>query len=158
LKNADGTVWIANDRIAFRDLFYVLGSGLISIMDKEGNIRIVNEILNEWEISAIGLRSPTNDPMDPDGQITVRLYSKPESGANTFNKSVNSVKEGLFKIDTTLGLRRLSDAPDPNDDYIIIYKDNQGDLYTINLYSNTLTNWTQNRNRTWTDKELLKNS
>jgi hypothetical protein len=154
LINANGTVWIARDRMSFRGDFYIPGSGLLAIMDRDGNVHIANNDWNEWDVSPIGLSSPTRDPMEPGGQMIVRLYGKPKDDQTG---ELASIKVGLYEVDTTLGFRRLSNAPDPEDD-IYIYKDSRGDLYTINLYSNTLTNLTQNQYRTWTDVELKKNS
>jgi hypothetical protein len=92
-----------------RESDYLPGSGLLALMDKDGNVSIANDILNELDVSPIGLSSPTSDPIDEKGQIAVRLYGKQ-----------NSEKDGLYyMVDTTLGLKRLPYAPDPKDNLII---------------------------------------
>jgi hypothetical protein len=96
--------------------------------------------------------------------MVVRLYGIPQIDINGHSHSDpdylythNLEADTYYMADTAFGLKRLPNAPDSND-YLRIYKDNQGDLYSIRIYSNTLTNLTQNRYKTWTDVELLKNS
>lgn len=67
----------------------------------------------------------------------------------------DSDKDGFYEVTQELKLKRLAKAPDRQHD-LKLYWDGQGDIYTIHKYSNTLTNWTQNRSKTWTDLELLK--
>ncbi|MFB0840823.1 hypothetical protein [Paenibacillus oleatilyticus] len=64
-------------------------------------------------------------------------------------------KDGFYEVTPELKLIRLAKAPDRQDD-LKLYRDSHGDIYTIHRYSNTLTNWTQNCSKTWTDLELLK--
>jgi hypothetical protein len=158
LKNADGTVWIARERMFSRQ-HYFSGSGLLALMDRDGHVRVANDVWNEQDVSPIGLNSPTRNPAEQDGRIIVRLYGNPKVTKDEYRETAETdwEKDGLYEADTGFGLRRLSNAPDPQDD-LLFYKDSRGDLYTISLYSNTITNWTQNRYRTWTDGELLENS
>jgi hypothetical protein len=163
IKNADGTVWIARDREpAFR--FFYTGSGVLAIMDQEGNVRVANDVWNKMDVSPIGITSPNSNPADKNGQMVVRLYGEPQKDPNGrsyiddgFIYTYKPEDDTYFLVDTALSLKRLPHATDSMDN-LRMYKDNHGDLYTINLNSNTITNWTQNRYRTWTDKELLKNS
>jgi hypothetical protein len=165
IKNADGSVWIVRDRMPFRDLYF-RGSGLLALMDTDGNIHLANEAWNEQDISPIGNYSPTRNLVDPDGRMVVRLYGKsynngqpgvdPSSGPRPLtSESSDPEKDGIYEVNPSMELHRLSKAPDPQDD-IFFYRDSQGDIYTIQKYSNTLTNWTQNRTKTWTDVELLR--
>lgn len=166
LKNADGTVWIARDRQPFRNLYY-LNSGLLALMDTDGSIRLANELWDEQDVSPVGIRKLTGNPVDSKGSLIVRLYGKPrkvaEGGAvdpssGRFPLTVeygDPEKDGLYEVDTSLQLKKLSGAPDPMDD-IAFYRDRSGNVFSINRYSNTLTNWTKHESRTWTDKELLK--
>lgn len=64
-------------------------------------------------------------------------------------------KDGFYEVIPVLKLKRLAKAPDRQDE-LKLYRDGQGDIYAIHRYSNTLTNWTRNRSKTWTDLELLK--
>ncbi|MCU6791131.1 hypothetical protein OB236_03205 [Paenibacillus sp. WQ 127069] len=162
VKNTDGSVWIARDRMPFRD-FYFRGSGLLALMDINGNIRLANEVWNEQDISPLGFNSPTRNPVEPDGRLIVRLYGKsytnelgidPSTGLNPLTSElIDPQKDGLYEVLPTLELRKLSKAPD---DGLSFYRDSEGDIYTIQLYSNTVTNWTQNRSKTWSDIELLQ--
>lgn len=165
LKNNDGTVWIARDRMPFRDLYYG-GSALLALMDPEGNIRLANEVWNEQDVSPVGLGSPTRSAADRDGRMVVRLYGQPykEEKSVVYGaggpwmmpaEPFDPDKDGFYEVTPELKLKRLAKAPDRQDD-LKLYRDAQGDIYTIHRYSNTLTNWTQNRSKTWTDLELLK--
>ncbi|SFK97635.1 hypothetical protein SAMN03159341_102494 [Paenibacillus sp. 1_12] len=162
ITNKDGSVWITRDRMPFRN-YYFRGSGLLALMDTKGNIRLANEIWNEQDITPIGFNSPTRNPVEPDGRLIVRLYGKPYTNELGIDPSTGSrpltselsdtEKDGLYEVTPSLELRRFSKAPEEGFSY---YRDNAGDIYTINNYSNTLTNWTQNRSRTWSDVELLQ--
>jgi hypothetical protein len=158
LKNADGTVWIAHDRIMGPYGFYIPGTGSLVIMDQDGTVHLANDLWNEQDVSPIGLNSSISDQ----SQMIVRLYGKPkwDKNGNTiydsgFIDSYLAEKDALFTVNTSLGLKRLPNAPDSKDD-LVMYKDIQGDVYSLNLYSNTLTNWTKNQFKTWSDAELLK--
>ncbi len=165
LKNDDGTVWIARDLMPFRNVYYG-GSGLLALMDPEGNIRLANEVLNEQDIIPVGLGSPTRNAADRDGRMIVRLFGRPYKdgksvvyGARgpglTPVEPFDAEKDGFYEVTPDLKLKRLAKAPDQQDN-LTLYLDSQGDIYTIHRYSNTLTNWTWNRYKTWTDLELLK--
>ncbi|MEW9699386.1 hypothetical protein [Paenibacillus sp. SI8] len=165
-KNTDGTVWIASERKLGRHFFY-RGSGLLALMDQNGEIKVANDAWNEQDVSPIGLTSPTRNPVDPDGRMIVRLYGKPQSKEGPMSvdpstgrfpmatEPVDAAKDGLYEVDKDLHLKRLSNAPDDRDGSFI-YRDRAGDLFTINPFSNTITNWSHNGSRTWTDVELLK--
>ncbi|QGQ94206.1 hypothetical protein EHS13_04425 [Paenibacillus psychroresistens] len=158
IKNADGTVWIASARVRHFDSFYT-GSGKLALMDQEGNVHVANDVWNETDVSPIAIKSPTSDQKGP---MIVRLYGVPQFDINGLTKSEpdfifapNLGRDNYYTVDTALNLKKLPKAPESNDN-LSIYKDNKGDLYTINLYSNTLTNWTKNQSKTWIDVELLR--
>ncbi|MCS7462303.1 hypothetical protein N0M98_19360 [Paenibacillus doosanensis] len=173
--NPDGTVWIARDRLPFRDLYYA-GSGLLALMDREGEVRVANDVWNEQDVSPLGLDSPSAEPVDGSGKLLVRLYGKPlnteqEAAMRNGNYPVDPTSgrhplelpaaagetDGLYEAGADFTLKKLSAAPDSSDD-LHMYKDKQGDLYTIGRYSNALTNWSRNEQRTWTDLELLQST
>jgi hypothetical protein len=167
-KNTDGSVWIASERKPARHYYYA-GSGLLAVMDQDGHIHVANRAWNEQDVSPIGLTSPTRNPVDPEGRMIVRLYGKPydasmqggidaSAGINPMLiKPIDAEKDGLYEADTSFQLRKLSNAPDDEDE-LMLYKDKSGDIYTLNRYSNRVTNWTRNQSRTWTDIELLTTS
>ncbi|PUA36696.1 hypothetical protein C8Z91_25315 [Paenibacillus elgii] len=138
----------------------------MALMDPEGNIRLANEVWNEQDVSPVGLGSPTRNAADRDGRMVVRLYGQPFTEEKSIVYGAGGPwmspvepfdpdKDGFYEATPELKLKRLAKAPDRQDD-LKLYRDSQGDIYTIHRYSNTLTNWTQNRTKTWTDLELLK--
>ncbi|MBA2943746.1 hypothetical protein HZF08_36340 [Paenibacillus sp. CGMCC 1.16610] len=158
-KNADGSVWIASERRAARKGYYP-GSGRIAVMDLNGNIRVANTVLNQQDVSPLGLTSSSNSVVNEGGKMLVRLYGIPNKEgslgeiAPSIVQSAEVIQNGIYEVDTNFHLRRLSGAPDDQEE-LYLYKDKLGDVYTINHYSNTITNWTKDRYKTWTDRELL---
>jgi hypothetical protein len=146
LNNADGSAWLIRDRMPNRSWF-IPGSGLLALMDQEGNVRIANKEWDEADVATIGLTSPTRTPAAADGKLTVMLYQQPPENGSPFKQP-----KGLYTVDTSLNLLRVSDVPESR---YPVYVDRQGEMFTVSSIGNTITNQTQNRSQLWLDTELM---
>ncbi|TVY05436.1 hypothetical protein [Paenibacillus cremeus] len=150
-SNPDGSVWIARERMYSRK-FYFPGSGLLALMNTSGKVMSANQAWGELDVTPLDLVSAGASPNRQDGSVLVRLY-----GQSKADGEYNADRDGIFRTNASLKLERLSNAPDELDD-LPMYVDRQGDVYSVNHYSNTIKKWTQSQplTKTWTDVELLQ--
>jgi hypothetical protein len=80
------------------------------------------------------------------GKLTVMLYQQQP------DRSPFKQPKGLYTVDTSLILQRVSDVPESRSP---VYVDRQGDMFTIRSIGNTITNQTRNISQLWLDTKLM---
>ncbi|WP_409342355.1 hypothetical protein [Paenibacillus sp. MBLB4367] len=145
IPNADGTVWLASNRMPGRKMD-IPGTGRLALIDQKGEVVMANEKLQELDVEALGLRNAgLENPAAPDGSLYVRMYGMTNDG--TWTKQDTA---GLYLLDTHFNAKRLSE--DVQGEF---YMDVNRNVY-LNNGNNTVTDWTRDSFRTWYDYELLE--
>jgi hypothetical protein len=123
---------------------YIPGTAILGLIDREGNIRTVNEQLDEADVLALGLTNPAlSNPAAEDGSLyAVFLGRKKDSSEQD--------SAGLYKLNTKLEAVRLSDYANGE-----FYLDKNRTIY-IQHANNTIENWTAGETRSWFDYELAR--
>ncbi|MGF7029334.1 hypothetical protein J2T17_000239 [Paenibacillus mucilaginosus] len=143
IPNPDGSVWIAVDRLPSRH-GYEIGSARIGLMDPEGRIRLVNELLNEADVRALGLQNPDlPNPAGADGSLYVVM-----SGYTWEGEKKDTA--GLYTLNTKLETERLTHSA--AGDY---YMDKNRGLYWLKG-NNTIENVMSHEIHSWFDYELVR--
>ncbi|OXM82391.1 hypothetical protein CF651_31270 [Paenibacillus rigui] len=142
IPNPDGTVWIAASRLPSRN-GYMGGSARLSLLDTDGTVHSVNELLNEADVMALGVTNPAlANPAAADGSLDVVLL-----GRNIDFTTKDSA--GLYTISTKLETKRRS-----SEIYGDAYLDKHRSVF-IQHRNNTLENESTGEVKTWFDYELL---
>ncbi|RAV17779.1 hypothetical protein DQG23_26700 [Paenibacillus contaminans] len=143
IPNPDGTVWIAAARLPGRNM-YIPGTAILGLIDREGNIRTVNEQLDEADVLALGLTNPAlPNPAAEDGSLYAVFLGRKKD----FSEQDSA---GLYKLNTKLEAVRLSDYANGE-----FYLDKNRTIY-IQHANNTIENWTAGETRSWFDYELAR--
>jgi hypothetical protein len=143
IPNPDGTVWIASDRLPSRSS-YMPGSARLCLLDTDGKIHMVNELIGRSDVLTLGLNNPMLDnPADQNGSLHMAVYG--DYDPNIRKQTV----EGVYSINTKLETTLISDQT-------------QGDFYldgTRTLFvqhgNNTVENLSKGETRTWFDYDLI---
>ncbi|MCZ8519638.1 hypothetical protein [Paenibacillus caseinilyticus] len=144
IPNPDGTVWIASARLPSRS-GYIGGSARVALLDREGKLHLVNELLDEADVMALGLNnSGLANPAGPDGSLYVVLLGR--------SKDDFTVKDsdGLYELKTSLQTVRLSKQV--SGEY---YLDKNRSIF-VQQANNTLVNELTGASKTWFDHELAQ--
>ncbi|WP_436236771.1 hypothetical protein [Paenibacillus sp. LjRoot153] len=144
IPNPDGTVWIASDRLPSRK-DYIAGSARVGLLDPNGTVHMVNELLHESDVRALGLTNPSLlSPEAKDGSLYVVL-----NGISNKDYAAQDTA-GIYTLNTKLETKRLSN-------YIFgdYYLDKNRNIF-IKHRNNTIENMSTGEIRTWFDYELAK--
>ncbi|WP_127579838.1 hypothetical protein [Paenibacillus koleovorans] len=143
MPNPDGTVWITSASLPWR-----FGSGPIpgtaglGLIDRDGQLHIVNERYNGMDVVALGLTNPVlSNPAAVDGSLYVVIKAiRPEHSTPDTT--------GLYRLNTKLEAERLSSYASG-----LHYLDTSRTIY-IQYPNNTIENWNTGESHTWFDHEL----
>ncbi|WP_157264947.1 hypothetical protein [Paenibacillus oryzisoli] len=144
IPNPDGTVWIASDRLPSRNN-YIGGSARVGLLDQEGTLHMVNGLLHESDVIALGITNLSlPNPASQDGSLYIVL-----NGISNTDYTPQDTA-GLYTLNTKLETKRLSD-------YVFgdYYLDKNRDIF-IKHRNNTIENLSTGEIRTWFDYELAQ--
>ncbi|MDF2922353.1 MAG: hypothetical protein K0R57_1267 [Paenibacillaceae bacterium] len=145
IPNPDGSAWIASAPLPARLSGYVPGSALLALLDADGTLHLVNEMLNELDVEALGLANPMlENPAAEDGSLYVIL-----GGQRRDDYTFTPDTAGLYRLNTRLEPERLGDR-NPAAQYFL---DQDRNIY-IQHRNNTVENWSSGELRTWYDYEI----
>ncbi len=143
IPNSDGTVWIASDRLPSRSA-YISGSARLGLLDADGKLRMVNELLGGADVLTLGLNNPMLDnPADQNGSLRLAVY-----GDYDINAGKQTV-EGVYTINTKLETTLISNQTQGD-----FYLDRNRTLFVLHG-NNTLENLNTGETRTWFDYDLI---
>ena len=144
IPNADGTVWIASDRLPSR-FSYIQGSARLGLLDRDGNVTMVNDFLEKSDVQTLGVKNPMLDnPADKDGSLYMVVH-----GDYDFNFREQKV-EGIYSINTKLETNLISDQTQGN-----FYLDRNRDIYVLHG-NNMVEKLKTGELRTWFDYDLIR--
>jgi hypothetical protein len=142
IPNPDGTVWIASSRLPMRGS-WIGGSARLALLDREGKVHLVNDLLDEADVMVLGLTNPgLSNPAAEDGSLYVVLPG------NKRADFAEKDERGLYVLNTKLETEWLSDFVDGE-----YYLDKNRRIY-IQKRNNTLEDVAAGRLLTWFDYEL----
>lgn len=144
IPNSDGTVWIAADRLRSRS-GYISGSARLGLLDKDGKVHVVNELLGKSDVQTLGLKNPMLDnPADKNGDLYIAVF-----GAYDPNIQDQEVG-GLYSINTKLETALISNQTQGD-----FYLDRNRTIFVLHG-NNTVENLNIGEIRTWFDYDLIR--
>lgn len=144
IPNPDGTAWIAADRLPGRNI-YIPGSARLGLLDQEGNVHLVNSLLEKSDVQALGLKNAMlENPADENGGlyiVTLGEYSSDMRGQPV---------EGVYSINTKLETTLISNQTQGD-----FYLDRNRTIF-VRHGNNMVENLTTGEIRNWFDYDLIR--
>lgn len=144
IPNPDGTTWIASALLPGRNGM-IPGTARLALLDREGNVRYVNDLLGELDVQVPGLtNSLLANPSAEDGSLYVVL-----NGKNRKDFTPNG-QGGLYTITTDLKIERVSELAEG-----MYYMDKARKIFIIRA-NNTIVDQAKNEVWRWFDADLAQ--
>lgn len=134
--NDDGTCWMFSSAPPLEDITVSNAErrGQLALIDKDGNARFVNELLQAEDIDILAAE---------ENSLLVRAYNdrlNPDHARDT---------DGFYRIDTQLNAQKIF-----GNESGVAYEGQDGNIYVLNPGRNMITNVTAGQSVRWWDYEL----
>ncbi|MDR6884050.1 hypothetical protein [Bacillus sp. 3255] len=142
IPNPDGTTWIASALLPGRNGM-ISGTARLALLDREGNVHDVNDLLGELDVQVLGLTNPMlTDPSVGEGKLYVVM-----NGINSKDFSPNE-QSGLYTMTTEIKMERVSELAEG-----LYYMDKAHKIYIIRA-NNTIVDQAKDEVWRWFDADL----